>query len=383
MRAAFYSKSTEAKTAFFQRFLAESAANVAIFVYPKNRKKEITIPSCPGRSVFPVTYEDLTKTKEWLHVNSLVGTSTALLLDNPSRYAKITSPKVAALQRLEKGLQIKAIADIVPFTMDVQYFYTPMSLLGRDILGYPHYYAFRENYHERDESGRVRNSHDFDVLVPKIATVGSIDYGQFLVTQPRQIIEHDCTAAEIAQYTAARDALFESEEFSPQVAITKLADLSHSFDSRIEALLEVLSQCQGRTVVYCNLSSYAKRAQSAAKKAGHKTVVATSYQVGASGDFDNCIYLESPIVKGYLLLDAESRLPQHCQVYHIVGSAKVDRYLFGLSQHETTQINEFTKELSRVSGAKARAENLSAKKCIGDGTGANQLDIFKLQKCLC
>lgn len=383
MRAAFYSKSPAAKTSFFERFLANSGPNVAIFVYPKNRKKEITIPSCPGCNVFPVTYEDLTKTREWLHVNSLVGPSTALLLDNPSRYAKITSPKVAALQRLEKGLQIKAISDIVPFTMDVQYLYTPLSLLGRDILGYPHYYAFRENYHERDESGRVRNSHDFDVLAPKVATVGSIDYRQFLVTQPRQIIEHECTVAELAQYTAARDKLFESEEFSPQVAITKLADLSHAFDSRIEALLDVLSLTQGRTVVYCNLSSYAKKAQSAAKKAGHKNVLATSYQVGASGDFDNCIYLESPIVKGYFLLDAESRLPQHCQVYHIVGSAKVDRYLFGLSQHETTQINEFTKELSRVSGSKARPENLSTEKCSGNGTRANQLDIFNLQECLC
>lgn len=383
MRAAFYSKDPEAKTEFFSQFLVDSSAKVAIFVYPKNRKKEMVTPSAPGCHVVTISYEDVTKTREWLYVNSLIGHETALLLYNPSRYAKITSPKVQALQRLEKGLDLKAIADIVPFTMDVQYLYTPLSFLGRDILGYPHYYAFRENYHERDELGHIRNSHDFDVLAPKVATVGEIDYQQFLVTRPRQIVEHDCTAAELAQYDEARNALFAADSFSPQVTITKLADMAHAFESRAEVLLDTLSQCQGQTIIYCNLSSYAKRAQSVAKKAGFNNAIATSYQVGACRDFDSCIYLESPIVKGYFLLDAESRLPQHCQVYHIVGSSKVDRYLFGLSQHETTQINEFTKELSRVSGAKARAKNLPPKGCVDRSNGANQLDIFNLQECLC
>lgn len=378
-RAAFYSKGD--KVAFWDQFLTESGAKFAIYVYPKNRAKEISAPSVDGCAVFPVTYEDLTKTREWLHINSMIGESTALLLENPSRYAKITSPKVAALQRLEKSLSIKAIADIVPFTIDVQYLYTPLSYLGRDILGYPHYYAFRENYHERCDDGIVKASHDFDVLAPKVATVANIDYGKFLM-RDRHIVEHECTADEQSQYDALRNQLFEGEQFSPQVTITKLADLVHSFESRLTAMLDCLKQCQGRTVVYCNLASYAKKAGAIAKKNGFKNVVATSYQVGTSGEFDNCIYLESPIVKSYLLLDAESRL-SNARVFHVVGSSKVDKYLFGLTQHETTQIDEFTQELSRVFGTKTKPEAVPSAECARSSSGTYQMDLFNLFQGCC
>lgn len=314
------------------------------------------------------------KTDEWLTINSLVSPQTALILDNPSRYPKITSTKVLALERLEKMVQVKAIVDIVPFTLDIQYIYTPYSYLGREILGYAHYYAFRENYHEQDELGNVRFSHDFDLLADKIAPATEVDYDRFLC-QNRETIEHLSTPEELAQYQALRDECFAAKEFSPRVVITKLADLAHAFDSRLQSMVNLLKTLKGKTVVYTNLKDYAKRAEKFAKDSGFQATGA-SYQVGAQGDFDNCIYLESPIVKSYFMLDAESRLKHDCRVFHILGDTRVDRYLYQALTDEITQIDNFTQELSRAKRRQASPQTVPTKECIASSSGANQLALF-------
>lgn len=374
MKAAFFSKDYDRRREFIERFLDDSGVPMAIYIYPKNRKKEFSPPCVKGCTVRCFTYEDMTKTNEWLTINSLVSPQTALLLDNPSRYPKITSTKVLALERLEKMVQVKAIVDIVPFTLDIQYLYTPYSYLGREILGYAHYYAFRENYQEQDASGHIRYSHDFDLLADKIAPVTEIDYDRFLC-QNRETIEHLSTPEELAQYQSVRDECFAAKQFSPRVVITKLADLAHAFDSRLQSMVGLLKTLKGKTVVYTNLKDYAKRAEKFAKDSGFH-VAGASYQIGAQGDFDNCIYLESPIVKSYFLLDAESRLKPDCRVFQILGDTKVDRYLYKNLADEITQIDNFTQELSHAKRRQASPKTVSAKECVASSSGANQLALF-------
>lgn len=375
MRAALISKDYQKRGDFVSQFLSEVSKPIAIYIYPKNRK-ELIKPNYPGVHYF--TYEDMLKTEHWLKINSLAGDNTALVLDNPSRYPKITSTKVLALIRLEKMVGAKCLIDIVPFTLDIQYLFQPLNYLGRDILGYAHYYAWRENYHEMDDRGQVRKAHDFDLVASKIKPVVQIDYPEFLSSN-RETIEFQSTADELEQYAKLRDELFEAEEFSPQVTITKLADFAHAFQSRIDALISLLDNLSGTTLIYTNLSDYAKRAVSAAKKAGHK-ITGTSYQAGSTKYFDNVIYLESPIVKSYFLLDAESRISADCKVFHLLGDTKVDRYLYGQLTHELTQINDFTKELYRAHfGRKAEPQALSTAECTGSSDRADQLDLFELQ----
>jgi hypothetical protein len=128
-------------------------------------------------------------------------------------------------------------------------------------------------------------------------------------------------------------------------------------------------------VVYTNLKDYAKRVEKVAKDSGLK-ITATSYQLGANGDFDNCIYLESPIVKSYFMLDAESRLKPDSRVFHVLGDTKVDRYLYGNLINEITQIDKFTQELSRAKGRQASPQTIPAKECASSGSGAHQLALF-------
>lgn len=372
MRRAIFTKSDVTRKQFLQNFLAEAGSPIALYFHPKNRKSQVRLDTSCNVRYF--AYEDMTKTDEWLTVNSLLSDSTALILDNFSRYPKIASEKFKSLYRIEKRLKAKAIADIVPFTMDIQYLYTPFSLLGRDILGYSHYYAFRENYHEADANGNVRFSHDFDLLTDKIAPFAEIDYLAFLCPD-RAIIEAPATANESAMYQSARDEMFAAKEFSPQRVVTKLADLVHAFDSRIQAVIDHLPRVKGRTLILTNLLSYAKQAQEACKDAGFD-VVATSYQIGTNGDFDNCIYLESPIVKSYFLLDVESKLRDSCKVFHVVGDTKVDQHLYKTLIDELTQINDFTQELNCAKRRQTSPQTVSAKERASGGTRENQLALF-------
>lgn len=378
-RAALFSKSEQTKQRFVESFLSDVKPAQVVYILPKNRLKSLRKP--PGR-VHVFTYEDMTKTNPWLTINSLMGPETALILENCTRYPKITSTKVLSLEKLEKKTKLKAIVDIVPFTLDIQYLYTPYSYLGRDILGYAHYYAFRENYHEVAADGMVRMSHDHDVLSAKVSPVTTIDYPRFLC-QDRTTVEAIATADEQSRYAALRESLFAADDFSPQVAITQLADLSHSFQSRLDAVLEILSQGTGKTLIVCNLSDYAKKAQRAAKKAGFKQSIATSYQVGYTEPVDTCIYMEPPIVKSYFLLDQESRLPDHCKVFHVQGSNKVDELLHGRLMDELTQIDAFTKELYRATHRETQPQAISASQCLRSGQAAYQMDLFQLQKDLC
>lgn len=374
MAKVFLSKDYGKRKAFVEQFLAESEAAIAIYIFPKNRKKEFIPPAVPGCLVKCFTYEDMGKTNEWLTINALVSAQTALILDNPSRYPKITSQKVLMLERLEKMIKpsAKALVDIVPFTLDIQYLYTPYSYMGREILGYAHYYAFRENYHEQDLQGRVRMSHDFDLLAEKVKPITEIDYSRFLCSQ-RTTVNVESTAAERDRYQTLREECFSVATFTPRVAITALADLVHGFESRLDAMLDIASGLSGKTVVMTNLGTYAKRAQALLKKNGIDAI-ATSYQSGFTGHFDNCIYLESPIVKTYFLLDAESRLPPSTKVFHVLGDTKVDELLYKNLTTEINQIDEFTRELS-----KAKQKALPNKECLASGRRADQLDLFQLQ----
>jgi hypothetical protein len=377
MRAAFISKDYTYRQAKLEQFLQQSGSILAIYVYPKNRHKDLQKPSVKNCQIHYVTYEDIGKTEEWLKVNSLLSDRTALILDNPSRYPKISSPKFQFLYRLEKKCRDKAIVDIVPFTLSIEYLYTPYSYLGRDILGYAHYYAFRENYHELDADGVMKMSHDFDLLADKIAPCTEIDYPCFLCPD-RQIVETFASEGELTRYQQLRTECFDREPFSPRNTITKLADCAHAFQTRIETVIELLPQLEGETAIVTNLSSYAKQLDKVLR-AKNLTAIATSYQLGIDDrTYQNCIYLEAPIVKSYLLMDIESRLAPDVHIYQIRGDTNVDRYLWQELDKELTQIDEFTQELNRAKRRQAASQGVFTQECAASSPRADRVAVRSL-----
>lgn len=340
MRQAFFTKNREEKSNAINEFVDLTSCSNVIYIYPKNRKNEIT--TIDG-NCYNVSYEDLTKTNNWLHINNLVSKECCLVFENPSRYPKITSQKVKHLRRLSMQVDHCMIVDIVPFTMNIKYLYTPYSYLGRDILGYAHYYAFRENYLEKDEDGNIKAAHDHCVLAPKMATVSTITHQKFLCPN-RNTINISESDEELLSYAKLRDDLFGKEK-SPRRIITKLADHVHAYQTRRDKIVELVKSLKGKTIVYTNLNSYSNKIRVILKKNKLDDVIVTSYQLGSYDIFDNCIYAESPITNSYFLLDAESRLPSTCNVYHLLGKTKVDNYLFDLISKEINSIDGLSMEL--------------------------------------
>lgn len=336
MRQILLSKNPQSKAEYVQAARQE-AKGAVIHIHPENTQPQ------PIERVYRTTYEALNKTEVWLHVNSLAGQETTVILENPTRYPKISSPKFKMLQRLSFRCGHLAITDIVPFTLDIQYLYGTYSYLGRGILGYSHYYAWRENYQEMTESGEMLAAHDHKLIASKVKSCTSIDYTEFL-TVKRETVRFSSTDAERSEYEAKKAELFEAET-NPQRIVTRLADHAHAKATRTNALLDLVSSLQGDCLLYCNLGSYATRLNAALKKAKLHKAQATSYATADRGT-NNLIFVESPIVKSYLLLDAEARGAD--AVYHMLGDLKVDLHLYNTVQQEITQINDLTKELYRA-----------------------------------
>lgn len=133
MIAAHISRSAAERKSAIAGFLARSTARQVIYVCPKSILWQAA--SLPA-TVSKFSFEDLDKRDVWLTVNALIGPQTALVMECVSRYARITSPKFANLQRLSKQIDDKLLVDHVPLTEGIEYVYTPYSYLDRSILGF-------------------------------------------------------------------------------------------------------------------------------------------------------------------------------------------------------------------------------------------------------
>jgi len=333
-------------------FIASCGAKQVIYVCPRNIMWQA---EQSGIQAHFFAFEDLTKTDPWLTINAMIGPQTALIMENVSRYPKITSDKVLHLQRLAMQVPHKCITDIVPFTIGIEFLYTPYSYLDRSILGFPHWYAFREGYLEQDEEGNIMSSHDHLALCRKIT--GVTDLGTDTILASRRTVNIATTDAEKASYKAMRDEKFAAET-SPTKIITNLGDLTHAFASRMDGVVATAGGLEGKVLVLVNLDSYAKKYASKLKKAGlADRVVAASFQIASARDdiaeFDHIVYAEHPIVNSYFAMDVEAQARREATVVHVTSDIKVCQYLYAKFRGEIDAIASFTETLREVKDAAA------------------------------
>ncbi|QRE76921.1 hypothetical protein [Methylobacterium aquaticum] len=296
-----------------------------------------------------VPFERLEDRDTWLTLNAIAGPDTALVMECVSRYPKITSGKFVNLQRLSKLCGHRCLVDVVPFTLGIEYIYTPYSYLDRGILGYAHWYAFREGNIEQDEAGNVVSSHDPVLLARKIAQVTTCDGSALLAS--RAVLPVDADASEHAGYAERKAALF-AEHTNPTKIVTRLADHAHAFKSRTAAVVDHVRRLPGRALVLTNLGSYADRLGKALTKAGARDAVATSFSLAVErndlGAFDHLVYAEAPIVKSYLALDVEGAMRRDATVTDVRGDTRVDSFLHDRWSRETGGIEALTAALMGV-----------------------------------
>ncbi len=335
---------------FAAEFVRSCGARIVLYITPQNMIEAARRTGIPAKFV---AFEDLTKTEPWLEANALLGPHTAVVMENVTRYPKITSDKVLHLQRLCMQAPHRCIVDIVPFTLGIEYLYTPYSYLDRSILGFAHWYAFREGYMEQATDGTIVSSHDHLTLARKIA--GVTRFGRGTVLPVRQAVTVTSTAAEREKYAALRAQQFETEK-SPVKIITRLADFTHAFASRRAAVLDLVQSLGGRRVlVLANLATYAGKYQRAFEKAGLAHAAADSFRMAAArqdlGAFDALVYAEHPITTSYFALDVEAQCRRGAAVHAVVSDIKVCQYLYTRYRAEIDAIADFTNRLKEVTGS--------------------------------
>lgn len=345
--AAHISRSVESRKAAIAAFLAGTAARQVIYVCPKSIAWQAEmLPANVSR----FSFEDLDRRDTWLTINAMIGPSTALVMECVSRYARITSPKFTNLQRLSKQIDDKLLIDHVPLCEGIEYIYTPYSYLDRSILGFSHWYAFREAYDEVDESGRIVSSHDPAVIAGKIGKITtSSDPGALL--RDRRTVPAPTTAAEKAAYAAKKTELFAAHK-NPGKIVTRLADHAHAAGSRRAAIVEHAASRTRQVLVLTNLASYADKLR---KLSNATHVVFDSFKPASRrrdlAAFDHVVYAECPIVKSYLALDIEAQLPASATAWVVEGDSNVDTYLNRRWRKETDAIAAVMAALEARNGA--------------------------------
>lgn len=291
--------------------------------------------------VASATFQEMGEKNKWLEINKHADKDTTLVLENPSRYPHVSSQKHKQMQMLGKRCDQVIVLDIVPFCKEIRNVYSTFAYVGEDS------YAWKENYQEMLPNGRIVSAHDNEFAASKAKAFASIAYSQFSAKN-RIVVKFKSTQEEHSAYADKKKALFEKEE-NPQRIVTRLADHAHAYKTRIDAVIEVVKNNQGTFVLYHNLSSYAKKMQTQLNKAGlGDRATAVSYEKGFNGQADNVLYVESPIVNSYYLLDAEAKVTDSGKVFHLLGDTNVDIYLYEEIQKELSAIDGFAKELYRV-----------------------------------
>jgi len=340
MKRVMYSKSADARAEFVRDAFNNLTLENLRYLAPKKFIPDLA-PRFPGASFY--AFEDVVKSNDLFNI---ADNKTLLVFDRASRYKNITSAVFGRLSRLATKYEYKVLVDIVPFTVGVQFLYCPLAFIDRAILGYQHWYCFRENNLEITENGEQARAHDYTLLAQKLKRHVSIDYADFFSNRIH-VIDCPLSIGEKAGYQTLRDRLF-AENCTASPIITTLADWTNVTESRYTILKELLSAVTGETIVYTNLASHNRRLSNLFKNVTVKSFYDTN---GDEHEFDNVILFELPIVKNYLFLDVISNVKPECQIYIFKSNTTVDKYLHKKMSEEYMGINQFTKILYEVVNA--------------------------------
>lgn len=314
-----------------------------------------TVHLCPRvmldhvRAVQPrsrvVALEDMPDKDTFLKLHALVGVDTQLIMEGTARYTKIDSPHFRCLHALRKLTRHRYLIDVVPFTREIPKLYLPLSYLDREILQYPNGYAFQYNHAEMDEAGRIRHSHDLDLLAEKVAPWSHLDDAAFL---PRiEFVDVPMSAEEHARYLGEKERLFEKWD-NPRKIVTDLCDAANLMPSRREVLMDLMPSL-GRTVVYTCIGRNSDLLRKHAKKAGHDNATFTTYMVhdGRRIEADTVVFYETPLNANQVsAVDVLADIAPGARLLYFRCDAKADRYLFGEVFPGWQAMDDFTRALA-------------------------------------
>lgn len=273
-----------------------------------NKSDVIDVPD--GRVFY---LEDLDKKNTWLEINTVIDFDRDnLIIAGASKYYKLTSKKTNYLHMLTEKTDSVFIVDYLFSCNGLENLFNPISYIDRRILGYQHWYAWRENYQEVFQ-GQTLSAFDPMLIHHKIKDYVAYD----LKRVKRKSIALDI---DVSSYEAKRDALFE-DQYPPNRLVTTLSDFVTRMPGRVHALKQwINNNVIGKPALVFNIRSNQKAYRKIIKNADYFTYNDTDIKN------DTVIYAEPILVKEYLM-DRIEQLNPDAEYIHVFDNTKVSAYL--------------------------------------------------------
>lgn len=287
MKKFFVSKSDESRVSFIKKALDSIETDNVWVICSKERGH---VYSSLNAKVLPM--KELNKAGNWIEFVNTFTNSSMLVIDNVLQFMFFGDGKKDYLKNFAQRINHCIVTDVVPFYTEPYEIFYPFYFLGKEILGYNSYNAFKANHSEEKPDGSIDFSHSFDVLKHKISDYYVQDYEKFFLC--RGVIEWCMSDSEYSTYL--EDKANSQDYKNPVQLITKFADYINLLPSKASKLIPLI---KGKTAIVLNYALYAKFIKSMLPK-NIQSVDFITYHVkdcSAFSNYDTIIYYDNIIVK--------------------------------------------------------------------------------------
>jgi hypothetical protein len=330
MKKFFVSKSDASRTAFIRKAV-EEVRPTSLYILCEKSRAEV-YAGFTEAAILPL--KELNKAAAWIGLVSALDDGTMLVIDSVLKFVFFGDGKKKYLKSLSQSLKHVIVTDVVPFYAEPGEIFYPFWFLGKSILGYDAYSAFKANHLEEKSDGSVDFSHSFSVLKSKIKDYYVQDYANFF--DSLQVIEFEMAATERANYELVKKRA--SGDFtSPIKLYSDVSEAINLVDSRYaatkklaESLLTGIFDDGKRIAIVNNSASYASRHR---KKLGNFDFLTFHDDPKKFEAYDAAIFMQLPVVKPYSLFYILCGRSHFYQLH--LADNKLEQYFFNkIYNHE-------------------------------------------------
>lgn len=335
----FVSKSDEAKIKFINKYIKRVKPS-NIFILCESDRKHL-FQDIDNSMI--VGFKKLNETENWINFVNGVNEETLLIVDNIVKFIFFGDGKKKYLTQISQSIDRMIVMDSVPFFEEVSQMYYPFYFLGKDILGYNNYSAFKANHFEEAEDGSINKAHSFKTLKSKIQDYYIQDYKKFFTE--KEDIWWEMSESEKADYEEEKERTTNDMD-NPIAIFNQMSTKINLIKSKFERLSELTKGSDHWNII---LNAGGRFPVMIKKHLENKNVSFHSFHdknTEKYKEMDNLIYLETPIVKAYKLFYIDALLKPSCKVYLFRINNNLETYFYNRVFNNELR-NEFDKHFGK------------------------------------
>lgn len=313
------SKSDTEKAQILKDIITEINPNKIFILVESSRSHVYTDINA---TVLPL--RELNKNSNWIEfTNTFNPLKSLLVVDNILKFMFFGDGSKTYIKDKVQSFNNVVLFDILPFYTEPSEIYYPFWFLGKGILGYNSYNAFKSNHLEETLDGNAYEAHSFKTLRSKINGYYLQMYRTFF--KPRTYINWELTNDDILKYNSRKQ--HESENFTNPIKLyNSCSEAINLIETKFKLVNSLTKNMDSCCVVINAGGIYPKMYL---KYMENKNVSFLTFHDNPSKfvAYKNIILAEMPIVKPHNWLYIESTLNDDQQIYQLnLTNNKLEKY---------------------------------------------------------